>query len=178
MKIDGDMILYKNAVEIATQYIQENNEEKIFIYNFGLLDWLLKAPICGCSVFRRSLFLKYPYSNKLKNDYYVSRKLMRIGYVRERPYMKGIIIGNHCDDPNEFQVFRRCYTQGVKWGKRYMLRKLTEQYNKTGNELYDVAIKALWFGTNKGIYPTSHNLDFDRQMFEEFKNENNNSPVA
>lgn len=50
MKIDGDMILYSNAVEIVTEYMGRNSGDNVFVYSFGLLDGFLKAPICGKSV--------------------------------------------------------------------------------------------------------------------------------
>jgi len=169
MKIDGDMILHKNAVEISIEYMSENNSDNVFVYSFGLFDGFLKAPICGCAVFRRELFLKVRYPNMLSNDYYAGRKIGRMGYVRKKPYEDGLIIGTHCEDPDDFQIFRRFYTHGVKNGKRYMLRRLNDLYSETGDVLYYLATQALLFGAEKRVYPTSHNLDFDKQTYEEFK---------
>lgn len=169
MKIDGDMVLYENVVETVTEYMQKNNDDNVFVYSFGLLDGFLQAPICGCAVFRRSLFVQVPYPNVLSNDSYSGKKIERMGYVRKTPYKDGLNIETHCENPDEFQVFRRCYTHGVKYGKWYMLRRLHVLYKNTGNELYLTASKALLFGTEKRIYPTSHNIEFDKKMYEEFK---------
>jgi len=169
MKINGDMILYDNAVEIALSNMEEN--EDIFLYSYGLFDAFLQAPICECGVFLKSAFLRVRYPNMLTDDVYSQRKLRRQGFVRRTPYRDGIMVGTHCADPDEFQVFRRFYSNGVKHGKRFMGRLLQKLYKHTKDPLYDLAFKALMFGMTKRDYPTSHNLNFDKIMFDKFKKE-------
>jgi len=49
-------------------------------------------------------------------------------------------------------------------------KDLNDLFIKTGNPLYQLAIKAMEFAREKGTYPGSHNIDFDRKIYEEFKN--------
>jgi len=180
MKINGDMILYSNAVEVASFYMED--DPLIFLYSYGLIDTFLNAPICGCGVFRKSAFEKVPYANMLANDTYAAKRLQRLGMIKRTPYKDGIMIGSHCDNPDEFQVFRRFYSNGVKYGKRFMGRRLRRLLQHTGDPLYDIALKSLMFGMSERNYPTSHNIDFDKEMFEKFKKEvlsgDNNNSVA
>lgn len=173
MKIDGDMILYSNAVEIAL--FNMSSENNIYAYSYGLFDEFLQTPICGCNVLSRSAFQLVKYQNVLANDIYTGRKLRRLGFIRKALDKQGILIGTHCPNPDEFQIFRRFYSNGVKHGKRFFGRHLHRLYQETGNILYKFAFESLMFGTVERSYPTSHNLDFDRQMFEKFKEEHENN---
>ncbi len=166
MKIDGDMILYEDAVETVLRSSDEN-ESDLYMYSFGLDDTFIKRPICGVGVFRARLYRSIRYPNMLSNDVYAGKKIQPMGWKRKKPFKEGVNIGTHCDSPDEFQVFRRFYTNGVKDGL-FMLRFLTPLFEQTKDPLYDLAIKAVRFGAQKRYYPTSHNLSFDKKMFEEF----------
>jgi glycosyltransferase involved in cell wall biosynthesis len=166
MKIDGDMILYPNAVEIALKRIGEGNE-KAYAYNFILYDSFLKHNLRGCGVVVRSVIRKVPYPNLLMDDVWVGQKLRRMGFVIER-YRE--VVGTHFENPSEFQVFKRFYIMGIKHGKRFSWKYLTGFYEETKDPIYTLAMKAIEFGMKKNSYPGSHDMNFDRKIFEEFKN--------
>lgn len=169
MKIDGDMILYSNAVEVALFHMVE--EPDIFMYSYGLFDEFLQSPICGCGVFSKVAFQLVRYPNMLNDDEYSAKKLRRDGWIRKTPIREGVTIGTHFSEPDEFQVFRRFYATGVKHGRGGTGRRLVQLYEDTGNDLYKLASGALLFGTKERYYPTSHNIHFDREMYNKFKGE-------
>lgn len=165
MKVNGDFILYPNAVEMALGYISKDDAS---IYNFGLFDTFLKTPIACCNVQKSELFEKVSYPNMLTNDTWSGRKLLRMGFKLRDLFLEGIVIGTHFEDPDEFQIFRRFYTRGTKTMVRVWRNQLTKLYDDTKDPKYELAINALDFGAEKRYYPTSHNIDFDRKMFGEF----------
>jgi len=165
MKIDGDMILNKDAVETALKIIPEDNGNA-YVHNFILHDSFLKQNLRGCGVMVKSIFGKVPYPNFLRNDIWVGSKLRRMGFVIEK-YPE--VIGTHFDNPDEFQVFRRFYAMGVKHDKRYSWVYLEKLFEDTKDPLYKLAMDATEFGIKRKFYPTSHDINFDRKMFEEFK---------
>jgi len=169
MKVDGDMILYSNAVEIALFHM--STEENIFMYTYGLFDEFIQAPISGCGVFFREAFKMVRYPNMLTDDEYAGKKLRRMGYIRKGFAREGTTIGTHCSQPDEFQVFRRFYTYGVKHGRMNMRWRLRDLYANTKDDLYLLAIEAMEYGSKMKYYPTSHNIHFDREMFNKFKGE-------
>lgn len=166
MKIDGDMILYKNAVEMALQCISQNKD--ISMFQFHVHDDFLDADMIGCNVCKTQLFKLVRYRNILRNDFSARKRLTKMGFKRMNP---GIVICTHAENPDEFQIFRRFYCYGVKYGKRYQVwRHITKMFQDTGDQRYGFALKALEFGMEKAYYPGSHNIDFDKKMFDEFKN--------
>ena len=169
MKIDGDFILYPDAVELALKYM-DRDDERISTYSFGLYDEFMKSPLCGCAVYRRYLAVKeFIYPNLLADDVWLGDRLKRRGWKRKKPYVEGICIGTHFQDPDDFQIFRRFYATGVKHGRRRTWRHLRTLSRHTRDQRYSLAIQALDFGTEKRYYPTSHNIEFDRKIYEEFK---------
>ncbi len=164
MKIDGDMILYENALETVITYLKYNTEN-IFMFSFGLFDEFLQENTMGCNIYNTKLIQTIGYENKLLNDRIVIKKLSEMNYIR---YRKGrVIIGTHCSEPDTFQVFRRFYTAAVKYGSVF-IEKLNILYQKTQNPLYQVAIDASHLGRKSRYYPTSHNLEFDKKLFNEY----------
>lgn len=172
MKIDGDFILYDAAVEDATKYMQATDSDQICGYFFGLYDTFLECPIGFCSVLRTSVYKDNPYLDKLSNDRYASRMIRRNGWkIRKQ---MSVVTGTHFDHPDEFQVFKRFYTQHLKYPYSAFVKvRMSELLIRTGNPLYDIGIKAGEFAAKKKIYPGSHNLVFDQDLFEEFQRENN-----
>jgi len=166
MKIDGDMILVDNAVEkILGSMIDESN---VFMFSYVLEDTFLRSLIYGCGVFRRKLFTKVPYPNMLTDDAYAAKKIQKMGYERRRPLGDRFPVATHFDDPDDFQVFRRFYSRGVKGGRDYLWVMVHKLHAKTGDPRYQLAMDAIDFGWEKKHYPSSHNIIFDRKMFEEF----------
>lgn len=164
MHIAGDFILYENAVAVAIENMEKYHDDKIFTYTYQVYDAFLKCDLCGCSVSRASAYKSVPFRDVLSDDIWAGRRLLRQGLIRKD--LQGIVIGTHFDSPDEFQVFRRFYARGIKRDWRNFGRILNALAN--GNPMYELALKALEFGNLKKHYPTSHNIDFDRKMFEEF----------
>lgn len=166
VKINGDMILYENAMEtIVANMLPIDN---VFVYNYMLFDEFIKAPIYGCSVMLRSAFQKVRYPNMITNDVYTGKKIQKSGMKKVSP--EGVIIGTHCLNPDDFQVFRRFYSFGVKHSKvrRPMKHRLQHLYNETNNLQYLLAVESLNLGSFKRTYPGSHNIEFDRKIYNEF----------
>jgi len=164
VKIDGDMILYPNALELAFGEFGEM-QDGVYCYNFLLYDVFLEVNLRGCGVMNTEICRKVPYPNMLGNDLWFGKKLRTMGYkkVNCKP-----IIGTHFDNPDELQVFRRFFCHGIKHNNRYVYNPLRIHYEKTSNSLYQLGLKALEFGIEKKKYPSSHNINFDKKMFEEF----------
>ena len=102
----------------------------------------------------------------LCNDLYFDKKLRRLGYALRRTR---VVIGTHMQDPDDFQIFRRFYCVGVKYGRgRGVYSCLNAMFNKTQDDKYQFAMKALDFGAKETRYPGSHNIIFDRTKYEEF----------
>lgn len=167
MKIDGDFILYPNAVEMVVNSMHDADD--VFMFAYVLDDAFLRLPIWGCGVYRRDFYTKIVrYPNMLTNDEWAGKKLRRLGYRNCRPLGAETPIATHCEDPDEFQVFRRFFTRGVKGGRRYVWAQLEKLHAQTQNPLYQLAMQAVEFGIEKGHYPTSHNLEYDKKLYEEF----------
>lgn len=171
MKIDGDMILYTNAVKMFLSKV--TNDTNIFMYSFGLYDEFLKAPIIGCGVFLTEAFQKIRYRDSLANDIHAGRRLIEQGYKRKN-YSNVIMIGTHFSHPDKFQTFRRFYSMGVKYGSHrpiyaHMQGRITELLEKTKDNLYLIASDGLRIGADKRYYPTSHNIIHDKRVYEDYK---------
>lgn len=167
MKVDGDFILRRDAVEMVLNSMTDDEDVYMFVY--ALYDSFLRAIIWGCGVYRREFYTqKVRYPNMLSNDVWAGKKLNKMGYRNVRPLGDSVPIATHCEDPDEFQVFRRFFTRGVKGGKRFVWKILVRLYEETHDPLYDLAMRAIEFGMEKKLYPSSHNLNYDRQMYEEF----------
>jgi hypothetical protein len=168
MGIGGDMILDINAVERITKYMGKNNGDKILGYYFGLYDTFLDRKIGYIGVLRGSLFRTITYEDNIVNDWEVVRRLREEGWNAVKLFY--FLVGTHCDQPDEFQVFKRFYIHGIRFhDHRSAKGMLTNLLEKTGNPLYGVGIKAIEFAWVKKFYPGSHNYDFDKKNFEEFK---------
>lgn len=167
MKVDGDMVLYDNAVEMVTDYISNNKD--FSIYAFMVYDDLFDGEIIGCKVYKTEMFSKIRHPNLLCNDTYVEKRLRLMGYKMVKP---PITIATHAENPDDFQIFRRFYCYGVKYGKGCGPWKHTyKMFVKNGDRKYDLALKSLEFGMEKREYPGSHNIEFDKKMYERFVEE-------
>lgn len=175
--IGGDFILYKDANEIALEYIKKNpgNHE----YNFGLWDKFMRRQICCCTVFESEMHKNARYNDELFNDVRACEDMAsRYRYKRVVPSKQGIIVGTHFDKPDAFQVFRRFYSRGVKFSThpkgpyRFLVRQLNILMRNTNKKhLYRLAIAAYNYGFRKRYYPSSHNITLDKELYEKFKRE-------
>ncbi len=164
----GDVILNLDAVEIAVENINQRRDDKICAYIFKLFDTFLDEVHGGVGFALTSAHKGTAILDRLRNDRALGLELKNKGWV----WIKiNQILGTHFDRPDEFQVFRRFYALGRKFSGRYgerLRNRVIELGETTGDLLYSMAVKAFDFSREKGRYPGSHNLDFDRKMFEEF----------
>ena len=168
MYIGGDMILDKDAVELITTYMKAHSGENISGYYFGLWDSFLECKVGYIGVLRSSIYKKVKFQNSMTDDGDVVRDLRSKGWVTQK--LLDFIVGTHCHDPNDLQVFRRCYVHGVRFnGNRSIKGRLIELLKETGNPLYQLGIDAIEFARIKKYYPGAHDVNFDKQNFEEFK---------
>lgn len=169
MKVDGDMVLYNNAVETTINYI--SNDGDASIYAFRIYDDFLGGEMIGCKVYKTEALRLVDHPDSLKNDLWVEKKLRHKGFKMRKPQ---IAIATHAENPDEFQIFRRFYCLGVKYGKGCgPWSNISRKFNNTGDEKYAVAMKALEFGMEKREYPGSHNIEFDRKKYDEFRERRN-----
>jgi hypothetical protein len=178
MFIGGDFILDVNASQLWDRYFQDyKREDNISEFNFGLRDPFIQKVICCCTVARSEAFQRYPFENSLANDTINGSKMKRDGWERIKLFRQKVTVGTHFEDPDEFQVFRRFYARGVKAGlikKKEVLNRYCTRFHrlkeKTGDVLYETAIRAMEIGYRKKLYPSSHDIRFERQLFEGVKN--------
>lgn len=171
MTVAGDMILNPDATQIAEDHILKYQKE-FMAFRFGLWDGFLDAPICCCSAVKSKLYASYEFRNELSNDTMWGRHCKKQGWKGLKRDKK-IFIGTHCEDPDDFQVFRRFYSRGVKAGRKGNNKNLQKHlgifnklFSKTGNKQYRLAMRAIKLGFEWKFYPTSHNLKFDRFLFD------------
>jgi hypothetical protein len=141
------------------------DDENVVSYGFPLVDLFLQKPIYGAGVTKTEMLRKYRLPNMLSNDFWHGKKLRKLGFKRKKTED---IIGTHFDNPSEFQVFKRFFVAGIKYDQKFYWDILYWQHVKTQDPLYMLAMKAIQFGMKKKHYPFSHNLNYDREMFDEF----------
>jgi hypothetical protein len=166
MKVDGDFILYENAVDMITRKMKSESNEGVCGWFFGLYDTFLRCDIGYASVLRTSVYKGATYQDVLRDDFAMNRYLRRNGWgIKKRKWK---IVGTHFDSPDAFQVFRRFYVQVIKYPHDpFVPERLTTLFMETGDPLYDLGLRARVYAHGKE-YPTSRNLDYDRKLFEEF----------
>ncbi len=168
----GDVILNLDAVEIAIEYINQRKDDRICAYIFKLYDTFLSEVYGGVGFALTSAHKGVAILDRFGNDRALGLELRRKGWIGVKINK---ILGTHFDKPNAFQVFSRFYAMGRKFNEKYseqLRNKIIELYEKTGDSLYALAVKAFDFSREQGMrYPGSHDRDFDKEKFEEF-NEN------
>lgn len=173
LNINGDMILHPYAVKMILMHME--SDDNIYGYFFFLWDAFLECVIGYICLLNTKAFKSMPHENVLRDDYTTNVKLRRQGWVDKR-IDRDILLGSHFKDPDEFQVFRRFFIHGCKYANNYGVKKRMMFLRKTtNNPLYWVGINAIKFAKTKGPYPTSHNLEYDWEMYNEFKSLHNNS---
>ncbi len=167
MKVDGDMVLYDNAVETVSDCISNNGDASIYI--FAVYDDFMTGQMIGCKVYKTEMVKSIEHPDRLKNDLWIEKKIRHKGGKVSK--YRRVIIATHAENPDEFQIFRRFYVYGVKYGKGCgAWSNISKQFCNTGDERYAFAMKSLEFGMEKREYPGSHNIEFDKKMYDEFKN--------
>lgn len=170
MKIDGDVILNENAVSAITSIIKEGDFERVGQYQFGLYDTFVHQIIEACCVYRVEALRSVEWRDSLDNDRAAKVRIERNGWVVRSSIRgeNGFVVGTHFDEPNEFQIFRRFFVRGVR-GNYGVLRLMKRLYEKTKDQNFALAIKAIEYGFANPNYPGSHNINFDRKAYERFK---------
>ena len=167
MKVDGDFILNRDAHKIARDYVDGYSDDRCCAFFFGLFDSFLDQNIGYCAVLRAGLYKKYPYLDKLSNDRKMIDRLRSMGWDALRK--NRVILGTHFDQPDEFQVFKRFYTQRIKYPRdNSIVGILSKRLEKTGDPLYELGLRAVGFANEVKKYPGSHNKVFDEELFEQF----------
>jgi hypothetical protein len=175
LHLGGDTIPYKNAVETASSIASQETNDKICAFSFGLYDTFLRINIGYCHLFNPQVYRSVFYRNLLDSDHQMNKALRARGWIlRKYP---NVIIGTHFDKPDEFQVFSRCYCQSKKFPQdETMTDHMKRAYENTQDPLYLIGIAAIKFSRKSEPYYGSHNAEYNRKMYERFKNENN-SPI-
>jgi hypothetical protein len=170
IKIDGDTILYEDAMKKIIDCLNSYNFPKLGVLSFGLWDSFLGCIIGFTHLFKSSVVKNMVAVDSIINDRKFINKIRSMGY-RSRKILQ-TIIGTHFDDPDEFQVFRRFYIMAKKYpDNNFVIKIMSKLLIEKGDPLYSVGLKAIEFSRKKNYYPGSHNLKFDREMYDEFKKE-------
>lgn len=177
MRIDGDIILYPNAVSIVTEQIEKNLAEKIGMLIFYSYDSFIRRIVtAGAVVTNTEAVRSVGWKNHLRSDNNTKRKMERYGWTARTALEKAkrIVVGTHFDDPSEFQIFHRFYITAFKWkdsieGTRSTKDRLSTLYKSTGDSRYIHALKSFEYGLENPEYFGSQNRDYDRRKYEEFK---------
>jgi len=168
MFIGGDMILDLNAVGRIAQYIEKDAMEHVSGYWFGLLDTFFDCRIGFIGVLYGPLYRTIKYWDSSICDLITTQRLRREGWIVKKNLR--FVVGTHFDSPNEEQVFKRCYIHGIRFPYHKSLEpKLLEMFNKTQDPLYLLGIDAINYAREKKYYPGSHNIEFDKRNYEEWK---------
>jgi len=172
MMLAGDMILHSYAVELSSHIIENDvNNIKTGAYLFGVYDTFLKQLWGGIGIYRSSTMKMLPFRDKNNFiDIHWGRRFEALGGELNNCHEH--TLGTHFDKPDEYQVFRRFYVVGLKYNGSKVSRihaELGGLYNEIKYPLYLTAQKAMEFAAFKnGLYPGSHNIDFEKKMYEEF----------
>jgi len=165
--VAGDVVLDLDAVERISKFMEENKSDKMCGYYFGLRDEFLNCEIGYIGAVKGFLYRNTIFPDTCANDHQVLDQLKKQGWKTVNKLH--MTVGTHFENPDERQVFARFYLHGARFGKR-IAPVLTDLLNKTGSPLYETALKAIHYALDKKrYYPGSHNLEFDRKNYEEWK---------
>jgi hypothetical protein len=168
----GDIILYDDAYSIIEDSIRRYDQDNVCAVFFGLYDPFLDIVTGYGNVLKTCVYKALQYKNSLLNDRKANNEVRSRGFIIKK--LDQTVIGTHFDQPDEFQVFHRFYTQNVKFKNKdsdFVCGRMTELYERTGNPLYQTGLKAIEFARKKRVYPGSHNREFDLELYKEFKRE-------
>jgi len=170
--IGGDFVLFPNAVEIATKYVNQENNDILCGYFFGLKDTFLQCDLGWAGVYRRSAWKDEPLRDTKWDDRGIPNRLRSKGWRFKKLLHKGLFLATHFDNPTAFQVFGRFYFHGCKFHDNSSVRNMmTDLFMRTGLPLYAIGLKAIDFAKTHNTYPGSPNMDYNKKMYGEFKEE-------
>jgi len=175
LRIDGDIILSPNAVEIALEQIKKHTE-KLGMLVFYVYDTFFQRSVTAGAVLTNTEAVRaVGWSNRLHSDNYAKRRMERRGLICGAAVEEGrkVVVGTHFDKPSEFQVFHRMLINAVKWKHSpkvhsLMKGKLAYLRQRTNDPIYDLAWKAYEYGLENPEYIGSQNRDSDRKRYEDF----------
>jgi len=168
-RVEGDHILYDFATEIMIKKIQEDRNENTVFHTFSLLDTFIQNRWSGLGIFRTEAFKDLKWPDELACDRRPWERLSlenKFSHARHRTF-----IGTHFDKPDDFQVFSRFYPYGLKFNSIVIGREMQNMkrlLELTGDPLYQTAIDAMLFASQRKKYPGSKNNDFARKLYDEF----------
>lgn len=165
----GDVIYDKNALEQVMWFKDRKPGDKCCSYCMYTWDPFLEIK-CGFMCLQRtSAFVPHRASNNYNLDRKTMRNIRSQGWFL-RKYDR--IVGTHFLDPDEYQVFHRFMILAGRdgMGSYNSCKEIcTRLYERDHNPLHALALDALEFGLQKGNYPDSINDNYNRKMYEEFK---------
>jgi hypothetical protein len=173
MVVNGDMILGNKASSIALGKIIEYKDQKVGQIHFALYDPFVRGTINACCAMKVEALRSVERIDKLRDDVWVMYRMRRIGWITKQHYRgrNKIIIGSHFESPDNFQIFRRFFIAGIKKNHQ-ALKRMKAIFLQISIPEYDLAIRSMEFGMTQTYYPGSHNIEYDRKMYEEFNGYN------
>lgn len=170
MYIGGDMILDLNANERIMEYMRTTMGDNVCGYYFGLWDTFLDCKIGYLGVFKGPLYRGLKFPDIYNCDAVVVRALRNRGWRTIKNV--NFIVGTHFDQPDEYQVFKRCLRHGsryvatphksLKWN---FIKLLKKRYDP----LYEFGIKVVEYGEKQPLYVGARNLIEERRDYEKYK---------
>ena len=177
--IDGDMVLGLNSIERWNKYVTPMLRPDVVKVQFGVYDCFLKRVITGLGIKRADFYSQFPFPDELMNDRCVSRKIARANKKIINMRNKGkFAIATHFCGANIKQIFCRFYARGVKAhhtevaGDKRFLAELRRKFEESGDLKYHIAVRAFRQGFKTGLYPGSHNVEFDSQVYNSWAEAN------
>jgi hypothetical protein len=167
--LNGDMILYPNAIEDSLSYIKPRMDDSISCFSLGLYNPFLEVVDNQFCVVRSSVYKSIKAKDSIIFDRIVGRQVKKHGYRYKK--RMSLICGTHFEDPSLYQVFTRFLRLPQKYSVRQIdenMERLKNLLNKTRNSLYQVALDAISVGIKKKDYPGSYRVEFDNKSFEDF----------
>ncbi len=167
--LNGDEIIYPDGLETALNYMKKRMYDGIAAYCLGWYNPFLEVVDNQFSIVRSSVYKKIKAVDSIVFDRIISKEVRRQGWRYKKRL--SLICGTHFEDPTEYQVFTRFSRLPQKYSQSDVnenKERLSNLFDKTGNDLYAVALDAIEYGIQKKNYPGSYRIEFDDKAFEEF----------
>lgn len=164
--LDGDMILYPDALENSLNYMKTRMDPGVCLYCFSLYDPFIEVVDNMFCIARSSVYKNIKAPNKLSFDRYVGAKVKKLGWR----YLKhlSLIVGTHFENPTEYQIFTRFSRIHKKYHMRHVRwaeKRLRDLLDRTKDPFYHVALDSMKCTAE---YFGSYNVEFDNKRFDEF----------